>query len=365
MEYKTYTAQTLGQLIESELFANWKDIPISKIRAQSQIVNPRVKQGDVLLICALENNELAGYLGLLPDDVFIKGVSSHLAWLSCIWINNQFRGKKIAQKLIEKAEEFWGQNLLITGVVPQIEKIYFNSGIFDKAVELHGLKLFTGFDLQTWLPPKHSFFNKVKEVLKKLDAALDILPSSFPISLAKGFVISKTIQLLDDTNFNENLKNFIDEHGENFHFQKGAKEWQWMINNPWIKDAGVADPKYYFSSAAKRFVNLPFQITNADGEIVAFMLLTIREKAMKVPILYGYENAKNELLLTIAETIKKYKISSFLTFQSALVADIRKGNLRGLYKKAQTRKIFIGNGLDAKDFSASQFQDGDGDLGFT
>lgn len=361
MEFKSYTAQTLNQLIESDSFNNWENIPISKIRAQSQIVNPRAKQDDVVLICALENNKLAGYLGLLPDDIFLKGSSTHLAWLSCIWINNQFRGQKIAQKLIEKAEEYWGQNLLITGVVPQIEKIYFNSGVFDKAVELHGLKLFTGLDLQTWLPPKYPFLNKMKDFLTFLDLGLGFVQY---VKIKKS-THPNSVQQVNGTNFDENLTAFINEQTQGSHFQRGAKEWLWMINNPWIKDAGIAEPKYYFSSAAKRFINLPFQVTNSEGEIIAFMLLTIRDKAMKIPVLYGYENAQNELLLTIAEVIKQYKIASFLTFQPSLVKSLENGDMSGLYKKPQTRKIFIGNAFDAKGFSDSQFQDGDGDLGFT
>jgi len=361
MEFVEHNAESLKLLIESQQFKTWNDIPISYHRALSHLANPNLKEGDVLLITITENKELVGYLGFLPDNFVSDNQKNHVAWVTCFWVKPALRGKNIATQLIQRAKKTWGGCLIISGMVPQTEKIYLNSGLFDKAYSFEGIKVFTGFDLSNWLPPKHILFRKLVGVLKMADLVLSVLnKASFKLKNNKVSENQISIAVFDDT-----LQSFLDHQAKNYCTQKGFKAWKWLMENPWVLENRRAEHRYYFTAVAKRFLNIAYQIKNGEGKIIAFLMLTINNKTLKVPALYGYDQAENEITQLIVQSIKKHHVASFISYQPQLVNAINHGKLKGFYKKAQKRKIFIGTAIDYHNFNASQFQDGDGDLGFT
>ena len=70
----------LSIYIKSERFLNAPVLPISEHRALSQIKNPKALKDDVLLLLTYDNEKLIGYLGILPDDIFLN--ETQLALLS-------------------------------------------------------------------------------------------------------------------------------------------------------------------------------------------------------------------------------------------------------------------------------------------
>ena len=73
----------LNEYINSDIFADQDNIPISKHRALSHFNNPRLDEDDIILLLAYENDRMIGYLGVLPDKIFfsnnlnITGIGHH------------------------------------------------------------------------------------------------------------------------------------------------------------------------------------------------------------------------------------------------------------------------------------------------
>jgi len=72
--------------IDSPDFYHSDFVPISKHRAISHINNPRAGDDDILLLLAYEGDKLVGYLGVLPDFIYIDEKPNKIGWLSCIYV---------------------------------------------------------------------------------------------------------------------------------------------------------------------------------------------------------------------------------------------------------------------------------------
>lgn len=78
MEIKSYNKQQLKEFIESDAFNRLSVIPISKHRAISQINNPRASTEDILLVVQFDKDNVVGYLGVLPDYLFLVDQKKNL-----------------------------------------------------------------------------------------------------------------------------------------------------------------------------------------------------------------------------------------------------------------------------------------------
>jgi len=85
----------LEAFIYSKEYDSLEHIPITRHRAIFQVNNPRAGDEDILLILALEESRLAGYLGVIPDYLYNQDQSHKVGWLSCNWGNSDYRGKAL------------------------------------------------------------------------------------------------------------------------------------------------------------------------------------------------------------------------------------------------------------------------------
>ena len=89
-------------------------VPISRHRAWSHIRNPRVSENDVILVLAMVNGKMAGYLGVLADHIFLNNQKEKAGWLSCMWVDPEVRGQGIAKQLLNRVLERWDNRILVT-----------------------------------------------------------------------------------------------------------------------------------------------------------------------------------------------------------------------------------------------------------
>ena len=156
--------KSLIEYINSDHFGKGNDIPITIHRALSHSNNPRLDEDDVILLLAKDHDILVGYLGIIPDRIFIKNrAPSKIGWLSCLWVSEQARGKGISIKLITKTLDLWNNNLLSADYVPFTKRIYDKTNQFnDIPYSKNGLRLYLKSDLRTILPTKRKVFTKIK-----------------------------------------------------------------------------------------------------------------------------------------------------------------------------------------------------------
>jgi len=364
IELKLYNISELEKLINSEQFYNFKNIPISLHRAKSHFQNPRADKNDTIMIIAFKNNEIVGYMGILPDFLF-STEKVKFGWFSCFWVDENLRGEGIGTQLVEKVLSEWGGKILITEFAPLSKKLYLKTKSFEQSTFLNGIRLYNRFDLQYILPPKRNLFKQIKGLLKITDI---ILNSLFDIRFLFYNQKLTTLKIKKVTTFDSETKDFINSNNTTQLFKRNAFDFEWIINNPWIINSPKIDllnKKYYFSSVAKSFEYFCYNILNANNEIVAFLIFSKRENTLKLPYCIYKSEYLQDIILVILQQIIELKISTFTTYNNEISAQLLKQKTNSLFKKKMTREYLISNNL--KDYLNSNFiiQDGDGDCVFT
>ena len=116
MRIVEYTIDDLKELLTDEEFWKREVLPISKHRLISHINNPRALGTDLALIVSFNNkdddNSIIGYLGMLPDKIFIKkDKEEKFAWMSCWWVDPKMNNRGIGSKLLQRAVNFYKDNI--------------------------------------------------------------------------------------------------------------------------------------------------------------------------------------------------------------------------------------------------------------
>jgi GNAT superfamily N-acetyltransferase len=364
MEIKALDQLGLKNYLQSQSFQSDQNIAITSHRAYSYINNPRLNPEDVLMILAMDKDDLVGYLGLLPDDMYISDSKIHFAWLSCFWIRSDYRGKKLGSQLLHKANETWDGNLMGTDFVPMIRNMYARSGYFPYFRDFSGFRFYFRFDLQTWLPPKQRIFRMIKPLLGVSDMISNFLMNSLnkpTFDDYKSCIVK---------NIPEDLDQLIESNTFGNYFLRKAEELSWISQFPWIlvesTQANIEQERYYFSSQDSSFKNTMIAIKDSEGKVCAFAFLVERKKILKVPYLYFHPEYGKRICGLIHQYILQEKISCLISFQSVLINYFEQNKQHILHKRPTTKTYMCSENtvsiISDKNF---KLMDGDGDSVFT
>ncbi len=355
----------LQDYIDSPDFGEGEFIPISYHRAISQIKNPRAANDDILLLLAYNGEQLAGYLGILPDYLFIADKQIKIAWLSCIYVDKNHRGKKIAQKLVEKSLEIWNYNIILTEYTEPAKRLYNKMGEFaNLPPKKKGIRLYLRSDLRYILPPKSIFFERIKPGLIILDKIFNTI---FDLRFLFYKVKLNKLKLEYLNEIDTESESFMKPKIYNSIFKRGAEELNWIIKNPWVisrKNIKCFSEKYHFSSLDKTFDFIPVKVKDEYGKVVFVAIFAKRNGRLKIPYIY-YDSVEiaNEI---IKYHLVKWKIKTATIYDEKIVDFIKKHKTPALYKKDFIRNYLISKRIsDFLDHSDLNIQDGDGDAGFT
>lgn len=367
MELRSLNKAGLKNYIESNDFGQGEAIPISYHRALSQINNPRLNPNDALLILAEEKGELLGYLGILPNLLFVPSKPIlKVGWLSCIWVSAKGRGKGISNKLISEAHFKWNGNIMLTEYVPSIKRMYDSTGFFVKEpLVKRGIRLYLKADFQTILPPKKAIFEKNKSALKLVDSSLNSILSirqkklNFPLN---DLVIEEVNEV------DEEIELLIIEKNKKGYFQRKGKDLNWIFQFPWVLSVIEDDAthkKYYFTSTDQLFENKLIKLKNKNGELISFFFFTNRNGSVKLPFYYSNSNTKDSIS-AINHLLRKWNAKTFTTYHPKLVSALSASKTPAFHKKEINRNYLIDKQLSKLITHINLFvQDGDGDCAFT
>jgi len=336
-------------------FKNFEFAPISELRESSHIHNPRATDKDILLFLAYDDDQLAGYLGILPDDVNDKnGEKIHFGWLSTLFVSEKHRGKQIAQKLLYSAEEAYDKNLMITEFTPSAERLYRKIGLFEDLTSKNAMRYYYKSNLAELLPSKKTFFEKNKIWLKRFDNLINIF---IPYLIAGKNNLYKITKTIDKT-----LNQFLINQKKN-PIARNAEDFQWILDYPWLSQE-TEQPNYLFSSYSKDYEMFWVSVYQ-NQEIVAAMLCSVRNGNLKVLYYFGNVEFVAGILPKI---IKKYKIKMMTIYDDKLNTVIQKNKTpKSIYKRPLKRDYLTHKEFKeklGKDFKFN-FTDGDGDFSFT
>ena len=364
---KKITLEELEEFVFSDFFKKLRNKPISKPRAISYINNPRANKKDYIVFMAFKEEELVGYRTILPDHFFIGSQKKSFGWLSGNWVDLNFRRKGISTLLFNEVLKEWNHRLLFTNFSKASELLYYKTKQFDLLKELKGSKYYLRFCLADILPHKKAIFKFTKVFLYLFDVVFNILFDVRFVFLKS----SKTNNLIfkKDEVWNESIYNFTKNDVEDNFFKRGKKEMNWIKNFPWIlstENQKKEFKNYHFSSYAKEFNFNSYSIYNKENVLIGLLLITIKNKHMKIPYIYFNDENVREIANFISSHSIKYNIKTLELYNESLEKELNT-ILSFLSRKDFTQKYFITKNLknSVKGLKNIKIQSGDGDSVFT
>ena len=365
MKCQYITVSELPQFLNTEEYQHSDIIPISHQRARAQAINPRANEKDIALILLMENQKMMGYLGLLPDTIFFQDQAQKVAWMSCIWVNPNARGKGVATKLLEEAFKVWDNRLLATEFTAPAKKLYDKINRFDDLTIVDGIRAYLRFNFAVLLPKKNPRYLKIQFLLKSVDAVLNFF-NSIRLFFYKKNV--KNIRLEKINEIDQSTWQWIQKFQKNELFRRTNIDLNWLLKNPWLGNSTEAKndaKRYHFSIYEKHFEFQALKIF-LNERLIGFLILAIRGDALKVPYAY-FENEDSD---KITETIKNFMLdnncSTLTIYNQPLIQSFQKKRNPFFIIRPFKRHYIISKAFAwTNQNQAATLQDGDGDCAFT
>lgn len=351
---QTLNKKELEVFVSSGEFQKYDFLPITEHRAKSQIKNPKAKDHQTLLILAFDEDQLAGYIGCLPDEITVDDEILRYAWLSTLFVSHHFRGKRIAQTLLNKAFEEYNGNLVLTEFTKEAESLYRKLGVFEYIKPKQGKRYYFRTDFETIIPSKKENTKSLKPIFKITDSVANLL-----ISL-KNTIVKKPqfkFEILDKIDKESSL--FL----ANLNGHRNAEEINWAIENPWVLEGEKVESNYLFSSYSKQFKYYWIKIFNKKNEPITCSLLMIRDGHLKIPYLFTLSDLGQFVDFLNYFTINN-KIKLMTSYSTELNKMIElKNSLPNIHERNVERRYMLHQkfvGKLQKNYNPN-FQDGDGD----
>ncbi len=363
MELNEIKISELTNFLQSDLYKNSKNIPITQQRALSQIKNPRADKNDTALIIAVNNKNIVGFIGALPE--YFPDINNvKLAWNSCWWVDAK-TGKQSAIPLFLKFLKSYDNQVMFRDLTDKTEQIINRLNLFEKVKKLNGVRYFLRFNTSEILMRKSDFFKKIKPVLQLQDNLLNLgllSKQKILLRLENNVYTKIKIDLMDDE-----AEQFIQKNNKKELFKRSKKELNWILNNPWIvkKSFKKSNQFYYFSDASNSFKNDVFKVYNKDNRLIAVLFFTLRNGLVKLP--YAYFNVDDLHIVTqvITDYLQGKKAISFLTFNPQINKKLQQKKHLFWYKKPEIKDFVVSKKIIQYLPENFVFQDGEGDFVFT
>lgn len=358
---QTYNKSQLKELVISERFRQFPFCPISVHRAQSHISNPAAGDEDTLLILAFEQQDLAGYIGILPDMINKEQQAVKTGWLSTIFVHPDYRGKKIAQQLLQKACDEYLGHIIITEFTPEAGNMYMKSNLFIPKESLQGRAYYFRSDLHKILPVKNKKWSNFKPALKILDDGINAYVKIMHRTSSHAFQKFEIIKSLDGES-----AIFISTNQTYNSFNRNTAEISWITGYPWILNRQPYEPAdYQFSAFDKKFEYVFIKIYTG-AVLSTVLMLSVRNGTAKLHFAFGSKGKDAGVSAQVLDAyIRKENISILISFDQEVNKHLDK--IRTLYKKDRQRHFLMHKNLDqvlGNNFGFNVAA-GDGDAVFT
>ena len=234
---------------------NW---PISPLRMQAQSKNPYLQDDDIVMILLVENNNLLGYMGAMPDEINTAAGRIHIAWASCIWINELHRNKGLGKLLTIEMNAAWNNRLMLTEFTDTAKKIYDNLQLFDILKIKEGRRYFYKAGLFS-LAQNRNGYKKAPVLLKVADKLIN---SYQHIRLSLAAKKNNAFQYKEVDIISLPVEIFKQSV-----FEATEKKIKWIFNEPWLSStASDACTPYHFSTLVTDFIFKAVEFYSGNNE---------------------------------------------------------------------------------------------------
>jgi len=361
MHIKTITVSELEEFIRSGEYLSFDTIPITPVRAHSQLRNPHAKPGDPALWLALDDSDnLLGFIGSLPATDYRTG--KRMGWNSCWWVDPE-KGRDAAMTLFYHFLKYWDMQVAFSDMTINTFSIVDQMDF----CHLREEQIFTGYIRFSF---KESFLSQKKLPYPLAPLAALIIPVINGIQYLRVSLAGENLRRMElelKENPDDEVFKFIEKHQEGEFSQRKEPDFEWIFNGEWLttkkEDISSRKEKYPFSWFCEHF-EWKWIITRLEGEINSVMLTSLRDHTLKV--LYFYGNAPGFAMMAIKSMVSRDpRIRRIIFSHPKLIKNTRMLNSFLILKRLRKRYLGISKKI-LKDFPANLImQLGDGDAVFT
>ena len=363
MEIRRLNMQDLLDLIHSDEVKKWSALPISRLRLLSQSRNPFIRPDDIVMIIQVDNNDLAGYMGAVPDELNGQYNGKHVAWASCIWIDPRQRGKGLGKRLTEELYNAWNGRLFLAEFTPTAQSIYHSMGSFQTFTKKKGYRFFFRSIFHSLAIQRNK-----KPFLRPFLRMADIVVNSIQSIRIQLFSLLNKKQ--GDRFGKTDPKNNSAWQKSESVFRQDAAKWSWLSTQPWLSHDPVAEEKkYFFATHVQRYELGAGEIEGVNGKPVGHIIYTIFNNDMRV-IDAGFTGTRrDERIFVKAVTcfICSNHIHTVLSYSKIFNDLLLTHPMVYFFKKKRVREYLVGNPLmDNNKFPSNPVvEEYDGDVFFT
>jgi len=306
-----------------------------------------------------------GYRLLVCDTVYIDDKPQGCGWFSCLWIDPEKRGKGVAKALVRESQEVWKGQTFSADPAPAANMLLKGMSQLIGPYERQGARAYLRFNTAFLLPAKKPKIKPFKPLLTLADTLLNV-PQALRLRFAKvkSNLVPEKINRADSE-----VDHFIAPYLQGKLFRRGVTELNWITDYPWIK-TGKPDydsKRYFFSSVADRFEFQHWKLRDANGNMVAYLLVAVRNKNLKVPYAYFNEQHTAQVANFIISLMLAEKLDMLTTFHPLLAPYFLKNQSPFIWVKPMRKNYYAGKEMGdvLRTGTDPNFEDGDGDQAFT
>lgn len=360
IQLKTFNKKELEDFVSSGEFRQYDFLPITEHRAMSHIHNPKATEEQTLLILAFYEGRLAGYMGCLPDFFEIERKAIRFAWLSTLYVSNEFRGKKVAKALLQKALDEYNNHVIMAEFTKEAEVFFHHIGSVESLFPKNGKRYYFRLDSATVLSEKKTWVKAFKPLLHLSDTIANTLIGIKNIGTGKPKFRFEVLNQMDTE-----IKNFA----SSYHGQRTVDEINYFTKNPWILEGRKRDDNYFFSSYAEVFKYVWVKVYNKQGNLETVSLLLLRDGHLRIPYIFSNGNSSiHKFIQFLNIFIIQNKIKMMTVYNEILNEKIKESkSLSRIYEKDFKRDYLFRKELlkSLPENFNPHLQDGDGDCMMT
>ena len=367
MEFKTFTVADLEQSLLSEDFWLTKTLPITKQKALSFCHNPRAEKDDPVLLVAYQDNQVVGYLGILPDKIFFNNADHKLGWLTGWWVDPCIATKGVGAILLYKALNTYPEGVGVSGGSKEARKVLHGSQKFIVLKPLKGLDIRFRFNASSAILRKFSSLTLFRVWFKIADVVLDEIVNLRRLLWERRNTIYQRLTFEYISSIDEETGRFIERHFQHDLTRKGKADLDWIMTYPWIVSAPQKDSasrRYYFSSISVRFFYLGVKVFEQDNGMVGFLILSVRNDRMSV--VYSHFERQHAASIAAAAVYHALAmdVSTLRLYDEQLVKIFSQLRCPSWSTKSISRGFFLSKAFADIPLADCRLHGGDGDFAF-
>lgn len=349
IQYNTYTAADLKAWTNQGVDNGLSEHIISLARANALMHCPCVKDEDVLVISAMDGDDVVGYTAIFPEH--LSRPDMWIATGTTLWVNPEYADEFVGYNLVQRLWQSYPQCSVIGSDVSRpaamidkllgacILKYDRHRFVFRRNIQVHSLRNLAS----KLLEPYRRYYQQ-----KAINGVIDMIPSH--------------IRVIARDTIDAEAYDFICTHSESDTFLRSQEMLNWILRYPFL----VENPLMEYTKKCNAFSdqigsnrNHLLQIYLADN-LIGIVMLGCRGNDMHVKMLYADTTHQEVIFALIVETMVRSKaeclfslypqLNAFLASRHIALRNIEKPLLFTYPKSLKSIEPIVLQGMDGDMF---------------